>query len=242
MNVSKASCNLAAVGLCIAGFGIGVTLGVRDLPEFLGVFVATITAAFAGTGAAFIFQNIREDKLTRESDLKAARNLENHLNIQHNLLKLIKVSLLDKARDNPFRYMSYLGAPILMPDRLFVEVANLAIFASYKRSTLPNIIMASEYNFQISIEAFRDWSVLMNTVVLPKIASSFPAKEHWSEEVLLRELGGTTVGLLKRFETATYDGNDACLSELQNLRVKVYETLVEMFPEHEFLNPNEKAT
>ena len=241
MNVSKSSCTLAAIGMCIAGFGIGVSIGLKELPEVIGVFVATVIAAFAGTGAAFIFQNKREDRLAKESDLKAGRNLENYLTIQQALLKHIKDGFLDGARDNSFRYMTYLGAPILMPDRLFVEVSDLAIFTSGKRSTLPNDIMAAEYNFQISVESFRDWSKLMNTVILPKMAAGFPAEEDWNEKVLLRALGGTTVGLLRRFETASYAGNDACLSAHRDLRIRVYKALSEMFPEHEFLNPNVKV-
>ncbi len=224
MNERNISCTLCAVGLFIAGFGIGVVLVQGSAGNLVESLFGTFIGAVGSAVLIFYFQNKRESGLALNEEVRLARALEDALYSQHRLLQSTVKNYLEEFRSDSDRHIKML-APLEIETASFrIDKNTFVIFDSDDRYLLVSKIRTAEHNFYSSFQ------------VLHNRLSYYANNIAGSSDSLAISRHGST---LMQSTNNVYNSFDNACAQYGDLRLRIYETLIEKYPNHTFLNPED---
>ena len=199
--------------------------------------LATLVAVFAGSWAAFKFQQFQQNKENTENKIAAGNRALMTLLQQANTLKLFQSDFIEPYRNSPGRHIQIQPSLPFQEDSLVFNVRSLEfLFTPEYQQVLMDLIL-EENRYREAIKSINTRSRHHFEVVQPKLALA-GVKEggEYTGEQFKAALGDHDYVHLKRLTDAIVIHVDRTVDSLVTMKGRLRAALLKQFPKGRFVD------
>jgi hypothetical protein len=198
--------------------------------------LATLAAAFLGAFFAFIFQERKEGRKIRTSNIAAGNRAMFLLSQQFNELSVIQKQIIEPARKHPVRFVVMRPSPPLNYESLRFEVNTLSFLLETKHRQVLMDLLIEEGRFHAAVQALNERSKVHLSDAQPVLdKAGIEEGGDYSISQLKEALGNRLFVQLSRATDEMIDYVDSSIKSLLQMGDKLYEVLRELYPGKTFI-------
>lgn len=199
--------------------------------------LATLVAAFAGSWAAFKFQQFQKNKEDTENKIAAGNRALMTLLQQANTLKLFQSDFIEPYRNSPGRHIQIQPVLPFQEDTLVFDVRSLEfLFTPEYQQVLMDLVL-EENRYREAIKSINTRSRHHFEVVQPKLARAGVREGgEYTGEQFKAALGDHDYVHLKRLTDAIVLHVDRTVDSLVSMKGRLRAALLKQFPKGKFVD------
>jgi hypothetical protein len=199
--------------------------------------LATLVAAFAGSWAAFKFQQFQQNKEDTENKIAAGNRALMTLLQQANTLKLFQIDFIEPYRNSPGRHIKIQSTLPFQEDSLVFDVRSLEfMFTPEYQQVLMDLILEGN-RYREAIKSINTRSRHHFDVVQPKLAhAGFKNGGEYTGEEFKAALGDRDYVHLERLTDTVVLHVDRTVDSLVAMKGRLRAALLKQFPKGKFVD------